>query len=316
VIGRYAAGVAAALAAGTAYNIGQLAQKIAVNRRPPADAAERGAGFVAGLLRSPLWLVGFGVVFLVGTPLNILAAAWLGPAILPGLMSLGLVVLTVGAVTVAGERIGPADVAGVALVMAGIALIGVSHLAVDVAAAGLRAPALLARLAAFTAGTFALGVAGLVAAAGPAARGVRGPLRALAAGLFFSGSNLWLAECLNAVGPWLAGARIGESLGLAAAAAGVVIGSCAMGIVATQYAYRVGDASRLVPIQMVPAQIAPILAFVLVFRASAPSAAAVPLAAGGAALVLVGAGLLAGRQASARTNGRSRAVAGTRADNV
>ncbi len=85
-----------------------------------------------------------------------------------------------------------------------------------------------------------------------------------------------------------------------------MIGSSAMGIVATQYAYRVGDASRLVPIQMVPAQIAPILAFVLVFRGAAPSAAAVPLAAGGAALVLAGAGLLAGRQAAA----------GTRADNV
>ncbi len=128
MIGRYAAGVAAALAAGAAYNVGQLAQKIAVNRLP-AERARAGAGFVAGLLRSPLWLVGFGVVFLVGTPLNIVAAAWLGPAILPGLMSLGLVVLTVGAVTVAGERLGAADVAGVALVMAGIALIGLSHLA-------------------------------------------------------------------------------------------------------------------------------------------------------------------------------------------
>ena len=308
MIGRYAAGVAAALAAGAAFSIGQLAQKIAVNRldalsaEAPAIGSESAPrrGFVAGLLRSPLWLIGFAVVFLVGTPLNIVAAAWLGPAILPGLMSLGLVVLAVGAVAVAGEHLGAADVAGIVLVMAGIALIGLSHLAVDVASASLHAPALLARLTGFTAGTSVLGAVGLAAAAGPAARGARGPLRALASGLFFSGSNLWLAEFLNAIGPWLSGAPIREGLGLAAVAACLMIASSGMGTVATQYAYRVGDASRLVPIQMVPSQIVPIMAFVLVFRCTAPSAAAVPLAAGGAALVLAGAGLLAGRQAGAR----------------
>jgi hypothetical protein len=303
VIGSYAAGVASALAAGAAYNVGQLAQKVAVNRLGAASAGVEGprrAGFVGGLLRSPLWLVGFAVVALVGTPLNIVAAAWLGPAILPGLMSLGLVVLAVGAVSVAGERIGAADVAGIVLVMAGIALIGLSRLAVDVSSAGLRSPALLGRLAAVTAATSALGAAGLVLGAGPAARGARGPLRALAAGLFFSASNLWLAEFLNAVGPWLSGAPIREGLPLAAGAMGIMLASSGLGIVSTQYAYKVGDASRMVPIQMVPAQIVPIAAFVLVFHGAAPSPAAIPLAAGGAALVLAGAGLLAGRQAGAR----------------
>jgi hypothetical protein len=306
VIGRYAAGVAAALAAGAAYNAGQLAQKVAVNRlaAAPAGMEPRATGFVGGLLRSPLWLAGFAVVVLVGTPLNILAAAWLGPAILPGLMSLGLVVLAVGAVTVAGERLGPADIVGIALVMAGTALIGLSRLAVDVFAAALHSPALLWRLAAFTAATTALGAVGLAVGARPGVRGARGPLRALAAGLFFVASNLWLAEFLNAAEPWLSGTPLREGLGLAAAAMGVILASSGLGIVATQYAYKVGDASRLVPIQMVPAQVAPIAAFVLVFRGAAQSAAAVPLAAGGAVLVLIGAGLLAGRQAGARNVSR------------
>jgi drug/metabolite transporter (DMT)-like permease len=298
VIGRYAAGVASALAAGAAYNAGQLAQKVAVNN---LGAAPRASGFVGGLLRSPLWLAGFAVVALVGTPLNILAAAWLGPAILPGLMSLGLVVLAVGAVTIVGERLGAADVTGIALVMAGIALIGSSRLAVDVASADLHAPALLGRLAAFTAATTALGAAGLAVGATPGARGARGPLRSLASGLFFTASNLWLAEFLNAAGPWLSGTPLREGLGLAVASLCVMLASSVLGIVSTQYAYRVGDASRLVPIQMVPAQVAPLAAFVLVFRGAAPSAVAVPLAAGGAALVLAGAGLLAGRQAGARS---------------
>jgi len=52
---------------------------------------------------------------------------------------------------------------------------------------------------------------------------------------------------------------------------------------------------------MVPQQIAPILAFLAVFRGSVPSAWSFPVAAGGAVLILAGAGLLAGRQAAARS---------------
>jgi hypothetical protein len=301
VIGRYALGVAAALGAGAAYNAGQLVQKIAVNRLPEPGNAGGGlrSSLFVRLLASRLWLAGFAVVFFAGTPLNVVAALWLGPAILPGLMSLGLVVLAVGAVTVAGEHLGAGDVAGIALVMTGIALIGASQLRIDVGAAGLRAPSLLARLAVFTLCTATLGTVLLAIAA--RTHGARGPLRALAAGLYYAPSNLWLAEVMNALDRWLAGGPIREGLGLAAVALGVIVVASIMGTVVIQHAYRVGDASRLVPIQMVPQQVVPILAFLLVFRGLAPSAWAFPLAVGGAAFIMGGASLLAGRQVRAGT---------------
>ncbi len=299
MIGRYALGVAAALSAGAAYNAGQLAQKVAVNRLPEPENAGGGlrSSLFARLLRSPLWLAGFAVVFFVGTPLNVVAALWLGPAILPGLMSLGLVVLAVGAVTVAGEQLGAADIAGIALVMVGIVLIGTSRLRIDVSEAGLHAPVLLTRLAVFTLCTASLGTVLLVTAAKTS--GAQGPLRAIAAGLFYAPSNLWLAVVMNAVGHWLAGGPIREGLGLAAAALAIIIVSSALGTIVIQHAYRVGNASRVVPIQMVPQQIIPLLAFLLVFRSPAPSAWSLPLALGGAALILGGAGLLAGQQVGA-----------------
>jgi len=298
VIGRYVLGVAAALGAGAAYNAGQLAQKIAVNRLPEPAGPARGlrSSLFARLLGSRLWLAGLAVVLLAGTPLNVVAALWLGPAILPGLMSLGLVVLAVGAVVVAGEQLGAGDIAGIALVMAGIVLVGTSRLRIDVSEAGLHAPATLARLAAFTLCTASLGTVLLAAAS--RTRGARGPLRALAAGLFYAPSNLWLAELMNALDHWLAGGPIREGLGLAAAALGIIVASSLLGTVVIQHAYRVGNASRVVPIQMVPQQVVPILAFLLVFQSPAPSAWALPLAAGGVSLILGGAGLLAGRHAS------------------
>ncbi|OHD71201.1 MAG: hypothetical protein A2177_04375 [Spirochaetes bacterium RBG_13_68_11] len=214
-------------------------------------------------------------------------------------MSLGLVVLAIGAVTVAGEQLGAADVAGIALVIVGIVLIGLSRLRVDVASADIHQPALVTRLAIFTLCSSALGAVLLAAPA--KAHGARGPLRAIAAGLFYTPSNLWLAEVMNALDHWLAGGPVREGLGLAAAALGIIAVSSALGTIVIQHAYQVGNASRVVPIQMVPQQIVPILAFLLVFRSPAPSSWALPLAAGGAALILGGAGLLAGRQATART---------------
>jgi hypothetical protein len=298
VIGSYALGVAAALGAGAAYNVGMLAQKIAVGRLPAADgiAGRLGSSLFVRLLRSPLWLAGIAAVIVVGVPLNAVAAFWLGPAILPGLMSLGLVVLTVGAVTVAGERLGAADVAGIALVMGGIALVGSSRLRIDVGAAGLHTPAMIVRLAVATLCTASLAAVLLLVAL--KTRGGRGPLRALAAGLLYAPSNLWLAVIMHGLGHWLAGAPIHEGLALAVAVLGVMGASSLSATVVIQYAYRDGNASRVVPIQMVPQQIVPILAFLLVFREMPPSDAALPLAAGGAALILLGAGLLAGRQAT------------------
>lgn len=304
MIGRYAIGVLAALGAGAANNAGQLAQKIAVNRLAPAKTpAEPATGRLRSslfvrLLGSRLWLAGFAVVIVVGTPLNLVAALWLGPALLPGLMSLGLVVLAVGAVKVAGERLGAPDIGGIALVMAGILLVGLSQLRVDVASASMREPAMLGRLTAFTLCSSA--VAAALVAVAARSRGARGPLRALAAGLFYSGSNLWLAEVMNALDRWLGGTPVGEGLGLAAAALAVILASSLLGTIVIQHAYLVGEASRLVPIQMVPSQIVPLLAFRIVFRGSVPFPAALPLAVAGAALILGGAAVLAGRQADAR----------------
>jgi hypothetical protein len=276
VIGSYAAGVASALAAGAAYNVGQLAQKVAVNR---LGADFRGACAPAALSSSPRLAPlagGFAVVLFAGTPLNVVAALWLGPPSC-GLMSLGLVVLAVRSGDrgrrAARSRRHRRHRAGDG-----------RHrprrrepLRIDVSEAGLHAGD-LARLAAFTLCTASLGTV-LLAAAGRT-RGARGPLRALAAGLFYAPSNLWLAELMNALDHWLAGGPIREGLDLAAAALGIIVASSILGTVVIQHAYRVGNASRVVPIQMVPQQVVPILAFLLVFRARPRTGP--PLAAAGA----------------------------------
>ena len=123
--GSYWAGVAAAIAAGIAFNLGMLIQKLAVAK------TAAGSSLMRQLIRSPLWLGGFVLQFIIGMPLNMLAQSLIGPAIIPGLMAVGLVVLAVGAVRLAGEPMRLADIAGISLVIAAVIVFGLSRMSVD-----------------------------------------------------------------------------------------------------------------------------------------------------------------------------------------
>ena len=77
----YLIGVAAAIIAGIAFNLGMVIQKLAVMK------AYRETSLMRQLVRSPLWLTGFALQFIVGMPLNMLSQSKIGPAIIPGLMA-------------------------------------------------------------------------------------------------------------------------------------------------------------------------------------------------------------------------------------
>lgn len=284
----YLIGVIAAVAAGVTFNLGMVAQKVAVMRLPTE------AGLMHQLVRNPLWMAGFALQFLVGMPLNLLAQAKIGPALLPGLMAAGLIVLAIGAVRLAGESLSLADVAGILLIIAAITFFGLSQLAVDMQAIDLWQPAFLLRLAIFT-----LIVAGLSVACHLAQRTaprMRGVLRTLDAGLLYAQSNLWLGVLMGLIARWGTGQLTARDLLLAGIATGIVSAGSMLGIVETQRAFQVGEATKLVPIQNVPGQILPIIAYFAVFALNPSTPAALPLAALGILLVLAGAALLARRQ--------------------
>jgi hypothetical protein len=284
----YLWGVLAAVAAGIAYNLALIVQKIAVGR------VEDGGSFLRRLVRNPLWLRGLALQVLVGVPLNLVAQAFIGPALLPGLMGIGLVVLALGAVYLVGEAVGRQDWAGILLVMVAVALFGLSGLAVDVQAIDVYDPAFVLRLVAFSAVVAALsGACVLFQARNYPLRGVA---RTVDAGLLFAQSNLWLGVLMAFWARWQKGLFAGwDFLGLAIASTVIVAGT-ALGTAETQRAFRVGDASKLMPLQTVPQQILPLVSYFAVFALAPPTDAALPLVAAGAILILAGSALLARRQ--------------------
>ncbi|MFH1692723.1 MAG: hypothetical protein ABH890_00405 [Bacillota bacterium] len=284
----YLIGVTAAIIAGIAFNLGMVIQKLAVKK------TSRDIGLMHQLVRSPLWLSGFALQFIVGMPLNMLAQSKIGPAIIPGLMAIGLIVLTIGAVRLAGESLDIGDIAGILLVIVAVTLFGFSRLSVDMQSLNLWDPAFLLRISLFTVTVAALSL--FCHFAQKKNVRMRGILRTLDAGLLLSQSNLWLGILMVFLAKWGIGMFTPLDLLPVIVASGIVFAGSMLGIAETQRAFQFGEASKLVPIQYVPVQILPIAAYFIVFRLSPSNPISLPLALGGIVLVLFGAVLLGRRQ--------------------
>jgi hypothetical protein len=288
MIDAYVLGVSAAIIAGIAFNLGMVIQKLAVMKVP------RETSLMRQLVRSPLWLTGFALQFIVGMPLNMLAQSKIGPAIIPGLMAIGLIVLTIGAVRLAGESFDSGAIAGILLIIAAVTVFGLSQLSVDMQSIDLWEPAFLLRLGLFTVVVAALSlVCHFIQMTNIRQRGI---LRTLDAGLLLSQSNLWLGILMAFLAKWGAGKFTALDFLPVVIASGIVFAGSMLGIAETQRAFQFGEASKLVPIQYVPVQILPIAAYFIVFCLSSSNPFAVPMALGGIVLVLSGAVLLARHQ--------------------
>lgn len=284
----YLIGVTAAIIAGIAFNLGMVVQKLAVMK------TSRETSLMRQLVRSPLWLTGFALQFIVGMPLNMLAQSKIGPAIIPGLMAIGLIVLTIGAVRLGGESFDSGDIAGILFVMVAVTVFGLSRLSVDMQSIDLWEPAFLLRLGLFTVVVAALSlVCHFIQKTNVRLQGI---LRTLDAGLLLSQSNLWLGILMAFLAKWSAGKFSPLDLLPVVIASGIVFAGSMLGIAETQRAFQFGEASKLVPIQYVPAQILPIAAYFVVFCLRSSNPFAVPMALGEIVLVLSGAVLLARHQ--------------------
>lgn len=284
----YILGVCAAIVAGITFNLGMVFQKVVVNR------TDRNASLMRQILRSPLWLAGFALQFFIGVPLNMLAQSNIGPALIPGLYSAGMIVLALGAVWLAKERVGWQDMIGILLVIAATALCGLSRLGIDMEHTNLLEPDLSMRLGIFT----ALVAAGSLVCHLWQLRNIRqrGNLRAVNSGLYYVQSALWLGVLMGLFGRWGQGEFSTALLvGVAVACVLTAAGSL-LGIIETQRAFQCGDATRIVPIQTAPQQILVPASYFLVFQLTPPNTSAVPLVGAAVVMILAGSILLARRQ--------------------
>jgi len=300
---RYLLGIVVALVAGVAFNVGILIQKAAVDR------ARKDTPLIRGLLKSPIWIAGFLVQFALGTPLYLLSVGFIGPAVVPGLMAIGLIVLALGAVLFQHERLSKKEMLGFAFIVAGVAAFGFTRLSIDVQSFSMKDPGLLTRTAILA----LLLVCGAIACGLAAARllrsegrhhatGAATALYAVQGGLWYNAANLCLGFITAGFVRFGAGnADLGE-IAIFFAAVALAAAGGASGVAATQHALAYGRVAVAIPLQNAVAQILPVCVFFFVYRPYSPTAWSFGFLAAAAGLLVAGLILLTNRLVPLKTS--------------
>jgi drug/metabolite transporter (DMT)-like permease len=261
----YWLGVLLAVACGVVNNVGMVLQKKVVNDLPAKAREQR---FKRSLARDPLWLVGLVLQMVIGSILFMVAQIYIGPALVPGLMAAGLIVLAIGSVRIVGEHIGAREATGIGLMVLGIVLLGLSGLVIGTESYNALDVAFLMRVALFTVVLLIVALAcGVIQRKSVA---YRGALLAILSGCMFALANFWIFPLMATIVHVLGFTFILVELLIFILAAVILILTNVVGISTIQDSFKVGEASLMVPIQQIPVQVTPAFVYLSVFLLAPP----------------------------------------------
>jgi drug/metabolite transporter (DMT)-like permease len=288
----YIIGVAIGILAGILTQFGQLLEKQAVNQVRKDSA---GGGFFLGLLKNRVWV--FGVLFGLfgGTALYMVAQSMIGPALTPGLMASGLIVLAIGSVRMNQETLNASEITGIGLMILGILFLGLSELGINQTQvrATLADGNALRRIAAFTAVLFLLSFVARRTAERVIGR--KGILIGLTNGILACLSDFWINPLLALFVIVLTGSGSTLQNTIFVLAALILMTTATTITWQNQMAFKVAQASNVVPVAQVPVQISPIIVYFYIFALKPPSTVSVIYILAGTVLTVVS-GFLLGRR--------------------
>jgi len=279
----YFLGVILAILSGIANNFGTLLQKKVVNEHKGDEE------FLKNLARNKIWLFGLILQLVIGAIFFMVAQLLIGPALVPGLMAAGLIVLALGSVKILGETLKRDEYIGIIIMVIGILLLGFSELSIPTETLNLLDYV-------FTMSTFTVILtlcAIMCKVAANRIERVKALLLAIFSGLMISLTNFWISplmtvfEQMNFTPGYIA---------IFITASVILILTNIFGITELQKAFTAGQASNLIPVQQVPIQITPIFIYFFVFLQTAHPIAFVFISIG-IALIIISSFLLGKRQA-------------------
>ena len=123
---RYILGVFVAILAGIIIDLGIILQKKIINEHKDDEE------YIKNLIRSKEWLLGITMqVAIGGGILYLIAILLIGPALVPGLMAAGLIILAIGSVKILNESLKTSEIIGIISLIIGILFLGLSSLQID-----------------------------------------------------------------------------------------------------------------------------------------------------------------------------------------
>ena len=245
----YIIGVALGILGGILTQFGQLLEKQAVNQ-VRIDNAEN--GFMRRLFRNRIWVL--GVIFGLGggTAAYMMAQSMIGPALTPGLMAAGLIVLAIGSVRINHETLNTSEIIGIGLMIIGVSFLGLSELGINQpqVRATLTDHNALIRVAIFTVSLFLISIA--IRSVAHRVHGRKGMFIALTNGFLACLSDFWINPFLALILIVLSGNGSFTQSIIFVIAALILMTTATVITWQNQLAFKVAQASNVVPVAQVP----------------------------------------------------------------
>lgn len=259
----YWLGVFLAILAGSTTQLGSVFQKKAVNE------VSNESEFMRSLVKRPTWLLGVILSFGVSSIFFLIAQAFIGPALIPGLMAFGLIVLALGSVKIVGEKLKTEEIIGIFLMITGTFVLSMSGLSINIIETNVLEIGLLIRTIIFTIIIVLLSLTCHIFQ--KKFEKYRGILLAILSGFMFALSNLWISQFMGLISGVFGGGFNLIQLIMFIITGIILIGTNIFGLATIQLAYKVGQASNIVPIQNVPTLIVPVFIYFLIFLLAPPN---------------------------------------------
>jgi len=223
-----------------------------------------------------------------------IAIIFIGPAIVPGLMSVGLIVLALGSVKMLKEKLGKEEITGILLMIGGVSLLGLSNLSIDVSAFNILNSGFIFRIVVFTIVVLSLAI--LVEILRRKHEKIKGLLMAIEAGLILSLNTVWASPGTTVVTHVIDGIIINEEVIFGIIIGIILLCIVAIGITIGQISLKYGQANILAPLTSVPIQAIPVISFFTVFLSTPPNILSIIFMIIGFTLIIISSFLLTKRQ--------------------
>jgi len=260
---RFIIGVILAILAGSSTYLGQLFQKIAVTKIPKQFENNK----YRYLLKNKLWLFGLVLYIVFATVFYMLAELFIGPVLIPGLMTLGLIVFIIASVKIAKEEITPVILIGTFSLIIGAILITLSKLAIDYRLITLYNRTLIVKITIFTLSTIVLWIIfNFIVKKNIRKKGI---FKALAAGFPYVLTNFWILPLYVSMAKVFNGQFDILYLIFFIISIIILIVANILGITELQIAYKLENVNVIVAIQQIPIQIGPAIYYLILNKSFA-----------------------------------------------
>ncbi len=223
-----------------------------------------------------------------------IAIIFIGPALVPGLMSVGLIVLALGSVKMLKETLGKEEIIGILLMIGGVSLLGLSNLSIDVSTFNILNSGFIFRIVVFTIVFLSLAI--LFEILRRKHEQFKGLLMAIEAGLILSLNTVWASPGTTVVTHVIDGIIINEEIIFGIIIGIILLCIVAIGITIGQISLKYGQANILAPLTSVPIQAIPVISFFTVFLSTPPNILSIIFMIIGFTLIIISSFLLTKRQ--------------------